>query len=80
MEFGSLLHQLGAEFHASPHSPKVRKIMLDIEPTAKDRLPKRTVKKKKSAAKQGAATRKKKTSKTTTKKSATKTLSRKKPR
>lgn len=82
VEFGSLLHQLGADFHASPHSPKVRKIMTDIEPTAKDRLPKRSTKKKKSASKQGAATRKKKSakSKSTAKKSASKSLSRKKPR
>ncbi len=41
IEFGSLLHQLGADFHASPHSPKVRAVLLEIDPEAKDRLPKR---------------------------------------
>jgi endonuclease III len=41
IEFGSLLHQVGADFHASPHSTKVRAILLEIDPEAKDRFPKR---------------------------------------
>jgi len=44
-EFGSLLHQLGAELTANPMSPQVREILLSIAPDAKDRLPKRGVKK-----------------------------------
>ncbi|HEY1599628.1 MAG TPA: hypothetical protein VGG64_08505 [Pirellulales bacterium] len=45
VEFGSLLHQLGAELVASPLSPAVHKILLEIAPDAKDRLPKRHQKK-----------------------------------
>lgn len=44
-EFGLLLHQLGAEFVASPFSPHLRDLLLSIAPDAKDRLPKRTAKK-----------------------------------
>ncbi len=44
-EFGSLLHQLGAEFTANPFSPQVRELLLSIASDAKDRFPKRTVKK-----------------------------------
>jgi endonuclease-3 len=40
-EFGSLLHQLGADYFGSPHSQRVRNIVLEINPEAKDRLPKR---------------------------------------
>jgi endonuclease III len=43
-EFGSLLHQLGAEYAAAPFSPRVRAIMLEIAPDAKDRFPKRVAK------------------------------------
>lgn len=46
MEFGSLLHQLGVEYARSPYSPSTRKILIAIEPTAKDRLPKRASTKK----------------------------------
>lgn len=41
IEFGSLLHQLGADFTANPYSPTVRAILLAIYPEAKERLPKR---------------------------------------
>lgn len=44
-EFGSLLHQLAADFIASPFSPTVRNILLAVNPDAKDRLPKRGQKK-----------------------------------
>ncbi len=44
VEFGSLLHQLGTDYGASPFSPRVRAIMLEIAPDAKDRFPKRTAK------------------------------------
>jgi endonuclease-3 len=40
-EFGSLINQLGVEFQRTPFGPAVRKIILEIEPSAKDRLPKR---------------------------------------
>jgi endonuclease-3 len=41
VEFASLLHQFGADYYASPHSTKVRSIVLEIDPEAKQRLPKR---------------------------------------
>jgi hypothetical protein len=44
VEFGSLLHQLGADMVASPFSPALHKILLEIAPEAKDRLPKRHAK------------------------------------
>lgn len=44
-EIGSLLHQLGVELHRSPLGPTIRKILLEIDPGCKDRLPKRQVKK-----------------------------------
>jgi endonuclease-3 len=43
-EFGSLLHQLGADYFSSPHGARVRNIVLEINPEAKDRLPKRSAK------------------------------------
>ena len=44
-EFGSLLHQLGADFTANPFSQPLRDFLLTISPDAKDRFPKRVVKK-----------------------------------
>ncbi len=44
-EFGSLLHQLGAEFAANPFAQPLRDLLLSISPDAKDRFPKRVVKK-----------------------------------
>lgn len=44
-EVGTLLHQLGVELHRSPHGPAIRKILLEIDPNCKDRLPKRQAKK-----------------------------------
>ena len=41
MEFGSLLHQLGADFVASPYTPSMHEILLEITPEIKDRLPRR---------------------------------------
>ena len=40
-EFGSLLHQLGADFTANPYAPTLREILLQIDPDIKERLPKR---------------------------------------
>mgnify|MGYP002623724667 CR=1 FL=1 len=96
VEFGSLLHQLAVDFQASPHGTNPRKIIVEIEPAAKERLPKRAspkkkkkaakaTTKKKTAKKAAKATPKKKTTKKKTKavarkKSTTKRLVRKKPR
>jgi len=44
-EFAALLHELGADFIASPFSPSLKDLLLSIAPDAKDRLPKRSVKK-----------------------------------
>ncbi|MEE8452373.1 MAG: hypothetical protein V3R99_10680, partial [Thermoguttaceae bacterium] len=46
VEFGSVLHQLGADFTANPYSPAVRKILLEINPNIKDQLPKRRARKR----------------------------------
>lgn len=45
VEFGSLLHQLAADYVANPFSPTVRKLLLSINPDAKDRFAKRGMKK-----------------------------------
>lgn len=44
IEVGSLLHQLGVEVGRNPYGPNARKLMLEIDPDCKDRLPKRPVK------------------------------------
>ena len=41
VEFGSVLHQLGADFTANPYSLPLRNILLEINPDAAERLPKR---------------------------------------
>jgi endonuclease-3 len=46
-EFGSLLHQLGADFTANPYSPELHEVLLQINPDARHRLPKRRSKKRK---------------------------------
>lgn len=38
-EFSSLLHQLGADIATAPNSNRVKQILLEIDPQAKDRLP-----------------------------------------
>jgi hypothetical protein len=43
-EVGSQLHQLGIEMYRSPYGPTIRKLLVEIEPAAKDRLPKRPTK------------------------------------
>lgn len=45
VEFGALLHQCGADYAAAPFSSRVRAVLLEIAPDAKDRLPKRVGKK-----------------------------------
>ncbi len=41
VEFGSLLHQLGADYQANPFAPQVREILLAIDPEASKRFPQR---------------------------------------
>jgi endonuclease III len=43
VEFGSLLHQLGADFTANPFAAELRAKLVEIEPEAKNRWPKRQV-------------------------------------
>lgn len=40
-EFGSLLHQLGADFTANPFAPVLHETLLQVNPDARARLPKR---------------------------------------
>lgn len=56
IEFGSLLHQLGADFHANCYSPVLQKVLLTINEAARDRLPKRPSKTKKKTTKAPAKT------------------------
>ena len=89
-EFGSLLHQLAVDFAASPFSPRVRNILVEIAPEVKERLPKRavrkaTVKSKKKVAAKGkeksadkAPAKKKPAAKAAKKKAATKKAATKK--
>jgi endonuclease III len=55
VEFASLLHQLGVDYATSPFSTKLRGILLEIAPDAKDRFPKRDTKSAKSAAEKSPA-------------------------
>jgi endonuclease III len=41
IEFGSLLHELGADYSANAYSPSIRDILLQIAPECESRLPKR---------------------------------------
>ncbi len=57
-EFGSLLHQFGADFSANPFSPAMKATLLEIDPTVAERLPKRradSTARKKAAEEQAAA-------------------------
>jgi len=54
VEFASLLHQLGADFTKNPYAPELHRILLQIAPDCKDRLPKRRGRKQASSAKQDA--------------------------
>lgn len=55
VEFASLLHQLSADFAANPYSPSLHKILLQANPSAKSRLPRRPTKKQIADAKREAA-------------------------
>lgn len=52
-EFFALLHHLGVTMAAAPHSPTLRKLLLEIDPQCKDRLPKRAGKKEDEASANG---------------------------
>lgn len=43
VEFASLLHQFAVDFAANPQGPKVKGIIHEIDPSAKDRMPKKIV-------------------------------------
>ena len=43
IEFGTLLHELGADYSTNPYSAAVREILLQINPESEGRLPKRRV-------------------------------------
>jgi len=50
LEFASLVHQLGADYVATPFSRKLHEIFLEIDPSAADRLPSRRLQKPEPAA------------------------------
>lgn len=50
IEFGSLLHQLSAEFVANPYAAPLHEVLLEIAPECKPRLPKRPTRKAEPAA------------------------------
>jgi hypothetical protein len=52
VEFGSLLQQIGADFHASPGSSKLKSILAEVDPGYKERLSKRTARLEAEAAAQ----------------------------
>jgi len=70
VEFGSLLHQLGADMIKSPFATAVRSTLLEITPNARERFPKRRTKKK--VAKKAPPAKSEKKSPPKTKKSITK--------
>lgn len=94
VEYGSLLGQFGAQVLANPYSTNVKKILLEIDPDCKPRLPKKAPKKKaateeaptstakskkKTPAKKAPAKKKPTSKKATTKKATKKTAAKKKP-
>ena len=54
-EFSTLLQQLGADFAANPYSPSLHKVLLQVNPAAKENLPRRPTKKQLAEAKREAA-------------------------
>ena len=81
IEFASLLHHLASAFLASPFSPRVRSILLEMDPNCRDRLPKRVDKKKLAAEKkkQEAARRSAARKEAAARAAATKTSTKKTP-
>jgi endonuclease-3 len=64
IEFGTMLHQFAVEFVATPHKPELRKLLLEIDPDAASRLPKRRSKQAKAEPKKEVAPKKKTAKKT----------------
>lgn len=58
VEFGSLLHQFAADFTANPYAAAVKNILIEVDPTVAERLPKRRAEPKKAAEPVEAATAK----------------------
>lgn len=77
IEFASLVHQLAADFHSSPRSPRMRAIILEIDPDAKSRFPKRGAKKESQPEKSAPKGAKKKAGAGTTKKPSAKPAAKK---
>ena len=50
VEFGSMLHQLGADFTLNPFAADLRAKLLEVDPEAKNRWPKRHTRKSKTEA------------------------------
>ena len=50
VEFGSLIHQLGVDYYGSAFGARIRGLLLEINPDAKDRLPKRPIRKAEASA------------------------------
>jgi endonuclease III len=71
IEAGSLLHQWGVDFHCHPHGTTMRKLLIEIAPDCKQRLPKRPTKKAGDAAETAPATRKEPAKKATKEEPAT---------
>ena len=85
VELGSLLHQLGVVVGKSPYGQSTRKLLLEIDPKCKDRLPKRAPKAKepppaRSTAARGKASKEKPAKGRTEKKAAAKKASKSKPK
>lgn len=76
VEFGSLLHQIAVEFAGAPFSNRIRAILLEISPDAKERMPKRG---KKEEPKQEAKPAKKKAAAKSEAKPAAKKAAKAKP-
>lgn len=57
IEFGSQLHQFGAEFIANPFAPAIREVLLEINPDARARLPKRRARKRSQSSAEAAERR-----------------------
>lgn len=49
VEFGSLLHQFGADYVVNPYAPALKKLLVQINPQAAERVPKRRAKKPETA-------------------------------
>ncbi len=54
-DFGSLLHQLGADYVADPYSSQLREILAQVDPIANERMPKRRLRKPVEQSVEGAA-------------------------